>query len=144
MSDAPVPIEARIVDFKMPFWSMVGFLVKVSIAAIPAIIILSIIGFLIFAALAGIGASMMHRDPTPIAATPSAAGEKQDEAPSTPKSPVSEARSAAINRCEIAFAAGDAQQRCITRESDCVREYGEHVDPENAGAQIACFNAVQR
>jgi len=46
--------EARqvdIVNIKMPFWSMVVFLVKVSIAAIPAFIILSIIGTLFFTAL---------------------------------------------------------------------------------------------
>jgi hypothetical protein len=48
---------------------MVGFLVKVSIAAIPAIIVLAIIGGLVFAAAEGIGASMMHHVPTPTTAT---------------------------------------------------------------------------
>ena len=32
--------EVTVVDVKMPFWSMVFFMVKCSIAAIPAIIIL--------------------------------------------------------------------------------------------------------
>tara|TARA_R110000822_G_scaffold187752_29_gene326988 strand:+ start:12277 stop:12465 length:189 start_codon:yes stop_codon:yes gene_type:complete len=36
--------EVVITDIKMPFWSMVGFMVKWAIAAIPAIIILSILG----------------------------------------------------------------------------------------------------
>jgi hypothetical protein len=43
--------QVDIVDIRMPFWSMVMFLVKVSIAAIPAFIILSIIGTLFFTAL---------------------------------------------------------------------------------------------
>ena len=42
--------EVTIVDIKMPFMSMVVFLVKVSIAAIPAAIIL----FIIFAILGAI------------------------------------------------------------------------------------------
>jgi len=36
--------EVTIVDVKMPFLSMVTFMVKAAIAAIPAFIILSIIG----------------------------------------------------------------------------------------------------
>lgn len=42
--------EVRIVDIKMPFWSMVVFMVKAAIAAIPAFIILGII----FTVLAGV------------------------------------------------------------------------------------------
>lgn len=43
--------EVTVVDIKMPFWSMVVFMVKWSIAAIPAILILvifaaGIVGFL--------------------------------------------------------------------------------------------------
>lgn len=40
--------QVRIVDIKMPFWSMVIFMVKASIASIPAFIILSIIGAIVF------------------------------------------------------------------------------------------------
>ncbi|MEH6555895.1 hypothetical protein [Pseudoalteromonas tetraodonis] len=36
--------EVVITDIKMPFWSMVGFMVKWAIAAIPAIIILGVCG----------------------------------------------------------------------------------------------------
>ncbi len=36
--------EVVITDIKMPFWSMVVFMVKWAIAAIPAIIILAILG----------------------------------------------------------------------------------------------------
>lgn len=43
--------RVTIVDIRMPFWSMVVFMVKASIAAIPAFIILSAIGSLIFAML---------------------------------------------------------------------------------------------
>ena len=35
--------EVSIVDIKMPFWSMIVFMVKAAIASIPAIIILAII-----------------------------------------------------------------------------------------------------
>ena len=41
--------EVRITDIKMPFLSMVVFLVKLSIAAIPAFIILSIVASILFA-----------------------------------------------------------------------------------------------
>ncbi len=46
--------QVNIVDVKMPFWSMVVFMVKVSIASIPAFIILSIIGAVVFAVFGGI------------------------------------------------------------------------------------------
>ncbi len=57
--------EVVVVDVDMPFWSMVGFMVKWAIAAIPAFIILIVIGAIAAAILAGvlggIGAGMMHR-----------------------------------------------------------------------------------
>jgi uncharacterized membrane-anchored protein YitT (DUF2179 family) len=46
-----------VTDIKMPFWSMVWFMVKWSIAAIPALIILAIIYLL----LAGFGVALMTR-----------------------------------------------------------------------------------
>lgn len=36
--------EVVITDIRMPFWSMVVFMVKWAIAAIPAIIILAVLG----------------------------------------------------------------------------------------------------
>ncbi|MEW4982082.1 MAG: hypothetical protein AB1Y26_02450 [Cycloclasticus sp.] len=42
-------IKVSIIDIKMPFLSMVIFLVKLSIAAIPAFIIMSIVGSFLFA-----------------------------------------------------------------------------------------------
>ena len=45
-----------ITDIKMPFISMVVFMVKWAIAAIPAIIILTIIGFIIVGVLGGLAA----------------------------------------------------------------------------------------
>lgn len=33
-----------VIDFRMPFWSMVVFMVKAAIASIPAIIILAVLG----------------------------------------------------------------------------------------------------
>lgn len=35
--------EVVVVDIKMPFWSMVGFMVKWAIASIPAIVILVVL-----------------------------------------------------------------------------------------------------
>ena len=43
-----------IVDIRMPFWSMVIFMVKAAIASIPAFVILSVIGSIIFALLGGL------------------------------------------------------------------------------------------
>ncbi|MCK9176067.1 MAG: hypothetical protein M0O96_12435 [Desulforhopalus sp.] len=44
--------EVTIVDIKMPFLSMVIFLVKLAIASIPAVMILSVL-FMIFGAIFG-------------------------------------------------------------------------------------------
>jgi len=46
--------EVNIVDIKMPFWSMVTFMVKVTIASIPAMIILSILALMFTLVLGGI------------------------------------------------------------------------------------------
>ncbi len=43
--------QVTIVDIKMPFMSMVVFMVKAAIASIPAVMILSLIGTMIFALL---------------------------------------------------------------------------------------------
>lgn len=52
MSDAR---EVVVVDVKIPFWSMVVLLVKWSIAAIPAFVILVILGTVISMVLAYLG-----------------------------------------------------------------------------------------
>lgn len=49
--------EVVVVDIKMPFTSMVGFMVKWAIASIPALLIMFILG----AIGAGILAGMFHR-----------------------------------------------------------------------------------
>jgi len=52
-SDSPfTEIYVKIEDINMPFWSLVGFLIKISIAAIPATIIMSLIFSLIMLVLA--------------------------------------------------------------------------------------------
>jgi hypothetical protein len=45
--------EVTIVDIKMPFWSMVIFMVKWAIAAIPAILILVVVGGVLVGSLNG-------------------------------------------------------------------------------------------
>jgi len=52
--------EVNIVDINMPFWSMVIFMVKAAIAFIPAFIILSIIGTVVFTVLAGLLGGLSH------------------------------------------------------------------------------------
>ncbi len=52
--------HVTIVDVKMPFLSMVIFMVKAAIASIPAFIILAIIGAIVFAVLGGIFGGMGH------------------------------------------------------------------------------------
>lgn len=43
-----------VTDVKIPFWSLVFLIVKISIAAIPAYIILFVIGVFLFGILGGI------------------------------------------------------------------------------------------
>lgn len=50
--------RVTIVDIKMPFISMVVFMVKASIASIPAFIILTIIGTLFFSVVGGMFSGM--------------------------------------------------------------------------------------
>jgi hypothetical protein len=47
------PASVRIIDVKMPFGSMVVFMVKWAIAAIPALIILALIGAMLSGLLIG-------------------------------------------------------------------------------------------
>ena len=48
----------RIVDINMPFWSLVGFMVKAAIAAIPAFIILVMIYMIVGAVIGGVIAAV--------------------------------------------------------------------------------------
>ena len=50
--------EVIITDIKMPFISMVIFMVKAAIAAIPALIILAVLGAIIAAVLGGVGVAV--------------------------------------------------------------------------------------
>jgi hypothetical protein len=50
-----------VTDIKMPFWSMVWFMVKLAIAAIPAGIILFLIFLLVRLLLAGFVVALMNR-----------------------------------------------------------------------------------
>lgn len=50
--------EVVVTDIQMPFGSMVVFMIKWAIAAIPAAIILFILGAVLMGMLAGIGASL--------------------------------------------------------------------------------------
>lgn len=52
--------EVTIVDIKMPFWSMVVFMVKAAIASIPALFIVSLIVTLAMTVLAGLFGGWPH------------------------------------------------------------------------------------
>lgn len=45
--------EMVVVDIRMPFWSMVTFMIKWAIAAIPAVIILFLLGALLAGVVGG-------------------------------------------------------------------------------------------
>ena len=59
MKDSGV-VQVSVIDIQMPFWSMVMFMVKAAIASIPAFIILSVIGTLVFSGLAGISEGLVY------------------------------------------------------------------------------------
>lgn len=52
--------EVTIVDIKMPFWSMVVFMVKWTVASIPAILILAVLGAILVGILSGLLGGLSH------------------------------------------------------------------------------------
>ncbi|MBP6583533.1 MAG: hypothetical protein KA204_08760 [Chromatiaceae bacterium] len=52
--------EVTVVDIKMPFLSIVVFMVKASIAAIPAVIILTLVGSLVMSILGSLFGMPVH------------------------------------------------------------------------------------
>ena len=57
------PHRISIVDFEIPFWRMVMLIIKWTFAAIPAVIILSVIFAIIGAVFGGIIAAIMGHVP---------------------------------------------------------------------------------
>ena len=73
MTDSAEPITIRNID--IPFWRIVAILIKWSIAAIPAMIVIAILYTLIFAILGGVGVvlvEMLGLDVSEIVPTPPA------------------------------------------------------------------------
>lgn len=58
MTDSSEPITIRNID--IPFWRIVAILIKWSIAAIPAMIVVAILYTLIFAILGGVGVVLVE------------------------------------------------------------------------------------
>ncbi len=52
--------EVVVVDIKIPFWSIVVFMVKAAIAAIPAVIILTLVGSLVMTLLGSLFGMPVH------------------------------------------------------------------------------------
>jgi len=57
----PTPQKVSIVDVNMPFGSMVVFIFKWTIASIPAMIIVFVVGAVVFGVLGGLVAGLVHR-----------------------------------------------------------------------------------
>lgn len=57
-ADALPVTRVTVVDFDMPFGSMVMVMTKWALATIPALLILGLIGFMVFVFLAAIGSSL--------------------------------------------------------------------------------------
>ena len=56
---SPAVVNVKVVDINMPFMAMVGLMIKVSLASIPAAIILTILGAILAAIFGGIFAAML-------------------------------------------------------------------------------------
>jgi hypothetical protein len=52
--------EVIVVDVRMPFWSIVALMIKFAIAAIPALIILIVIGSLLMGAIGSLFGSSFY------------------------------------------------------------------------------------
>lgn len=50
--------EARVVGFNMPFWSIVIMILKITLAAIPVVIVLTVVWWFMLGLLMGIAASL--------------------------------------------------------------------------------------
>jgi len=59
--EQPALQRVVVVDVKMPFTSMVGFMVKWAIAAIPAIIILILLGTVFSSVIIGLFTGVTHK-----------------------------------------------------------------------------------
>jgi uncharacterized membrane protein YdjX (TVP38/TMEM64 family) len=58
MSEETAPSRVTVVNFDVSFGNLVWLLVKVAIAAIPAVIILAVIGAMAFGVLGGLGSAI--------------------------------------------------------------------------------------
>jgi hypothetical protein len=69
MADAERDVDRRVderpvvlVDVRMPFWGVVGLMVKFAVASIPAAIIVTLLGYLAVAVLRGLFTGLsLHR-----------------------------------------------------------------------------------
>jgi hypothetical protein len=55
------PARVVVTDIQMPFWSMVVFMIKWAVAAVPAFIMLVVIFFIFWALFATIGLGLFYR-----------------------------------------------------------------------------------
>ncbi len=102
MNESESPRNVVVTDIRMPFWSMVMFMVKWAIAAIPALLLLAIIGLgiavLSMALLAPIGSSK-HSSVTPPAPSYSSTPAPTRQEPYAPNVPDRCKGSTEIEKC---------------------------------------------
>lgn len=88
MADEPSTSRVAVTDIDMPFLSMVRFMVKWAIAAIPALFIIMLAAALFWSvalgAMTALGTALMRKDstevPVPVAVTPDAEGTPRGQA----------------------------------------------------------------
>ena len=135
-SDVPEPARVVVVNFDMSFGRLVVFMVKVGLAAIPAMLILAAIGFFTVAFLSGVfngyarrasvdppahrAAIVSAADPSMSDSTGPSAGEIRQRAL---RNGVQAERTLALNRC--AALAQDEAAACAKRVGDCIRAHDE-------------------
>lgn len=113
--DEPKTTQRVVVtDVHMPFWSMVVFMVKWAFAAIPALIILMVVGFLAAAVMGGVAGGLgtiWHKASTPSDEPAPYTFQPQSTAPAT-KTPATAAIPKYAERCK-----GNPEvEKCIALE----------------------------
>jgi hypothetical protein len=106
--DEPIN-KVSVTDLDMPFFSMVRFMVKWAIAAIPALFILMMLGGIFWGLLlgffVGIGSRLSHKPS--VAANPASTGVKGSDTPTPPKGKEPEA--IGVELLKKGFRASDAE-----------------------------------
>ncbi len=147
-AESPSPMPVLVVGFNMPFWQLVLFMVKAAIAAVPALIILSMIAIAMVALLKSAAEALWssHQQTSHVATQSNSLGSSGEQ----------RAGSAAEFKQRLLSAQGDAYVRCNALHSDAARACAwkltecaptsAAVDPTSleARASFSCYEAAGR